>query len=128
MPDDKLLAPLEGPPDPNAPFTTVKCSTPSCRISFFIDKKHPALPNGPFFCDFCRDVPTTEKAPDTVVMTVICDRCEAQLIVEAPTREAAREQLRALVDERNWLFVDRLEGAIEIPGPKDLCGECRKTL
>lgn len=129
MPDDnKLLAPLEGPPDPDAPFTTVKCSTPGCRVSFFISKQDPALPDGPFFCDFCRDMPSTVKTPDSVVVTLICDRCDAQLIVEAQTREAALAQLNTLVQERNWLYVNRLEEAIEIPSTKDLCGDCRKTL
>lgn len=140
MPNDrKLLSPIEGPPDPNVPFTTVDCSDPNCRISFFVSKDHPALPDGPFFCDDHSDVKAT-KAPDCVILAVLCDRCNAQLAVEAKTREEAREQLRTMIREQNWLVVDRLEGTLDTAvqltdhatstmiGAKDLCGTCRKAL
>lgn len=138
--EKKLLAPIEGAPDPNAPFVTVKCSNPGCRLSFFVSKQHPALPDGPFFCDDHSDVRTRAKQSDCVVLAVICDDCSAQLVVEAKTRAEARDELRAAIKLQNWLVVDRLEGAIETAadltgrasstmiGAKDLCGECRKKL
>lgn len=75
-----------------------------------------------------------------VVLAVLCDRCDAQLVVEAPTREEARAQLQAAIATQNWLVVDRLEGAIDtaagltghatspMVGARDVCGNCRREL
>ena len=86
------------------------------------------------------DVETSAKQPDHVVLAVLCDRCEAQLVVEAPTREAAREKLRAVITDARWRVTDRLEGAFDAAaaitgkasstmlGAQDLCSVCAKQL
>lgn len=78
--------------------------------------------------------------PDHVVLAVFCDGCDAQLVVEAATQEAAREQLRDVITTQNWSVIDRLEGALDTAaqltghaasmmiGTKDLCGDCRRKL
>lgn len=78
--------------------------------------------------------------PNHVVLAVFCDSCDAQLVVEAATREEAREQLQAAVTTQNWSVIDRLEGELEAAvqltgratstmiGAKDLCGDCRRKL
>jgi hypothetical protein len=135
----KLITPLEGPADPDSPHVTVPCSLPGCSVSFFVSKHHPALPDGPFFCVDHRDVETSAKEPDHVTLAVLCDRCDAQLIVEAKTREEAREKLRAAINDAQWHVVDRFEGAFDTAteitgkatsrmlGALDLCSACAKT-
>ena len=77
--------------------------------------------------------------PDHVVLAVLCDRCEAQLLVEATTREEARGKLRTAITEARWRVTDRLEGAFDMaaltgkassttPRALDLCGACAKVL
>jgi hypothetical protein len=112
----------------------------NCPTHIFVAKDDPRLPAGPFFCPYHSDVVTSAKAPDHVTMAVLCDRCDAQLIVEARTREEAREKLRAAIVEQNWRVVDRLEGALDtaagITGrasstmicAQDLCSTCAKQL
>ena len=77
--------------------------------------------------------------PDHVVLAVLCDRCEAQLLVEATTREEARGKLRTAITEARWRVTDRLEGAFDMAeitgrasstmiGAQDLCSACAKQL
>lgn len=134
--DDRyLITPLEGPPDPNAPHVTVDCSRTPCRMSFFVAKDDPRLPDGPFLCPDHDDRPTKFKMADLVQATVICDRCEAQLMAEGATREEAIAKLREKIIANHWKVVDRLDGPINIAiAPKspasstvlvpDLCGDC----
>jgi 6,7-dimethyl-8-ribityllumazine synthase len=83
----------------------------------------------------------TEPSPsDHITLAVLCDRCEAQLVVEGTTRENAREKLRVAIVEAQWRVVDRLEGELEAAvqltgrasstmiGALDLCGACAKQL
>ena len=133
--DDRyLITPLEGPPDPNVPHVTVDCSRGGCRMSFFIAKSDPRLPDGPFLCPDHDDAPTKKLAPDHVEAIVFCDRCEASLTANGTTREEAIAKLRVLIDEKRWKVIDRfdavhdmatLTGAasstVTVP---DLCGDC----
>ena len=75
-----------------------------------------------------------EKPNDLVQISVLCDRCDAQLVVEARSREAAREKLKALIIEKRWRVVDRLEGAESFGeastavSAHDLCNACATQL
>ncbi len=62
--------------------------------------------------------------PDHVQIFISCDRCDASLTVEASSREAARELMRALVIVKGWRVVDRLAVTDTIGGPPDLCPDC----
>ncbi len=66
---------------------------------------------------------TDAKTPDHVQIYVACDGCDASLLVEARSREAAREAMRALVIVKGWRVVDRLDATV-VGGPRDLCPEC----
>jgi hypothetical protein len=84
--------------------------------------------------------PSDPNPPDHVTLAVLCDRCDAQLIVEGKTREEAREKLRTAITTSQWYIVDRLEGAFDVAaeitrratstmiGAQDLCSACAKTL
>jgi len=128
--DNRYLTPLEGSPDPNTPHVTVDCSRGGCRMSFFVAKSDPRLPDGPFLCANHDDVPVKQLAPSHVQIRILCDRCDAVLTVEAKGREAAREAMRALVIVRGWRVVDRLDELKPTAvGPPDLCASCdRSTL
>ncbi len=132
--DNRYLAPLEGPIDPNAPHVTVDCSRSDCRMSFFVAKDDPRLPDGPFLCPDHDDVPTKTKIGGHTEVTVYCDRCEAQMTAEGATRDEAIAKLRAMIVEKHWKVVDRLDSTgtmasltgaaastVTVP---DLCGDC----
>lgn len=138
--DDRfLITPLEGPPDPNAPHVTVDCARRDCRMSFFVAKDDPRLPDGPFLCHDHSDTPPKFEIGGHVEATVFCDRCDAKIVVEAPTRPEAMAKLREKIAEQNWRCVDRL-GALEAaatltgaatstsPTAPDLCDACAKKL
>jgi hypothetical protein len=137
--DNRYLSPLEGPPDPNAPHVTVDCSRGDCRMSFFVRKDHPALPDGPFLCADHDDKPTKFKIGGHAEITVTCDHCSAQLVTDAPTREEAAAKLRVKIAEHHWRVVDRLgqlDAAASLTGnatstviaTPDLCGDCARKL
>jgi len=133
--DDRyLITPLEGPVDPNAPHVTVDCSRIDCRMSFFVAKDDPRLPDGPFLCPDHDDRPNKPKMATLVQAIVFCDRCEASLTAEGKTREEAVDKLRLLISAKRWKVIDRfdavhdmatLTGAasstVMVP---DLCGDC----
>lgn len=134
--DDRfLITPLEGPPDPNVPHVTVDCSRGGCRMSFFVARTDPRLPDGPFLCPDHDDVPTKNKVGHTE-MTVFCDRCEAQITAAGDTREEAIGNLRALIAEKRWKVVDRFDVSFDVAAQltraatsttvtaPDLCGDC----
>lgn len=127
--DNRYLSPLEGPLDPNCPHVTVDCSRGGCRMSFFVAKDDPRLPDGPFLCADHDDVPVKRMAPSHSEAIVICDRCEAQLTAEGPTREAAVAKLRVMITERHWKVIDRFDSDGNVVAPStvtapDLCGDC----
>lgn len=112
----KKLWPIEADPDdPNVPHATVKCA--NCPTHIFVDKNHPALPDGPFFCVDHSDTSTFAKVSDHTEADLICDRCGAKLTVHATTREEALSQLWTAATEKRW--TSTFNGA-----PQDLCNAC----
>ena len=133
--DDRfLITPLEGPPDPNVPHVTVDCSRVDCRMSFFVARTDPRLPDGPFLCPDHSDAPMSTKMPGHVEAIVFCDRCEASLTAEGATRDEAIAKLRTLIAEKHWKVVDRFDTVQEMAAltgaasstvmAPDLCGNC----
>jgi hypothetical protein len=120
--DNRYLSPLEGPPDPNAPHVTVDCSRGDCRMSFFVAKDDPRLPDGPFLCHDHDDRPTKFKMADHVELTITCDRCGASSTVIGQSRGAAWFQLLA----QGWRFVNQIDGPAKTA--PDLCVDCAKKL
>jgi hypothetical protein len=85
---------------------------------------------------------TEPTPPDHVTLAVLCDRCEAQLVVEGCDRDDARTKLRAAITDAHWHVVDRLGNVGDVadmaaltgkassttPRTPDLCDACAKVL